>query len=199
MLRSAPMAVAALGAALAAIVLAGGARTATAAEPCWRAVINDWYDNGQIDSRYPVHCYREALQHAPGDLKIYSDLPEKVEHALQSALRTPASAGKAQRSTGAGSGATTVSPSDKAPKSSAAGKDGGAPAKGAGGGASKSNSKPRGPIAHVLNQLGPSRADSLPIPLLVLAGVGLLLIAAGTASIVMRRLQRKRVRSDRDA
>lgn len=45
-----------------------------------------------------------------------------------------------------------------------------------------------GPIQRVLGELGPDRADSIPIPLLILAGVALLLIAAGAASVIVRRL-----------
>ena len=30
---------------------------ATAATPCWKALLNDWYD-GRIDNTYALHCYR---------------------------------------------------------------------------------------------------------------------------------------------
>jgi hypothetical protein len=49
-----------------------------------------------------------------------------------------------------------------------------------------------GPIQRVLGELGPARADSIPVPLLILAGVALLLIAAGAVSIVHRRLGGRR-------
>jgi len=50
--------------------------------------------------------------------------------------------------------------------------------------------KGSGPIQRVLGELGPDRADSIPIPLMILAGVALLLIAAGAASALVRRLNR---------
>jgi len=53
----------------------------------------------------------------------------------------------------------------------------------------------RGPIQRVLGELGPDRADSIPIPLMILAGVALLLIAAGAASAVIRRLNGRRTPS----
>ena len=52
--------------------------------------------------------------------------------------------------------------------------------------------KNSGPIQRVLGELGPDRADSIPIPLMILAGVALLLIAAGAASAVVRRLNSRR-------
>ena len=156
MLRSALTAVALV----AAVVVAAAPATGSAAEPCWRTVINDWYDNGQLDSKYPVQCYRDVLDHLTPELKIYSDLPDKVDRALQSALRATASHGK-----------TAPSSAEDA-------------------------RKPAGrPIDRVLKELGPSRADSLPIPLLILAGVAMLLIAAGAVSLTVRRLRRSGSRS----
>ena len=52
--------------------------------------------------------------------------------------------------------------------------------------------KRSGPIQRVLGELGPDRADSIPIPLMILGGVALLLIAAGAASVVVRRLNGRR-------
>jgi hypothetical protein len=52
-----------------------------------------------------------------------------------------------------------------------------------------------GPIQRVLGELGPDRADSIPIPLLILGSVALLLIAAGTASVIVRRLHGRRPNS----
>jgi hypothetical protein len=52
--------------------------------------------------------------------------------------------------------------------------------------------KSSGPIQRVLGELGPSRADSIPVPLIILAGVALVLIAAGAASAIHRRLGGRR-------
>ena len=43
------------------------------------------------------------------------------------------------------------------------------------------------------DKLGPNNADSMPLPLLILAGLSLLLIAAGAAGLVTRRLRARRV------
>jgi hypothetical protein len=43
------------------------------------------------------------------------------------------------------------------------------------------------------DKLGPDNADSIPLPLLILAGLSLLLIAAGAAGLVTRRLRARKV------
>ena len=136
------------------LALAAGTETASAAKPCWRTVINDWYD-GSIDGHYAASCYRQALSNAPDDLKMYSDLPEDLNRGLQASIR-------------AGGNSRSLS-----------GRKG-----------------PNGPVGKVLDGLGPSRADALPIPLLVLAGFALLLVAAGAVGVVTRRLAAGRARSD---
>ena len=60
---------------LLALVLAGAAATAAPAMaaspgPCWKRLINDWYD-GRIDGTYPVSCYTQALKHLPADVDAY--------------------------------------------------------------------------------------------------------------------------------
>ena len=151
----------------AALLVAAGCGNATAAaQPCWRTVIQDWYD-GKIDGNYSASCYREALKNAPDDLRMYSDLPEDLDRALQT---------KARSLSGIQHAAKTV------------------PSKAAANG----RNKPRGPVGRVLEELGPKRADSVPIPLLVLASLALLLIAAGAGGLVTRRLAARRVKSRDD-
>ena len=43
------------------------------------------------------------------------------------------------------------------------------------------------------NKIGPRNADSVPLPLLILGGLSLLLIAAGAAGLISRRLRTRRV------
>ena len=44
---------------------------ADAATPCWKRLINDWYD-GRIDRTYPARCYRAAIKNLPEDVDAYS-------------------------------------------------------------------------------------------------------------------------------
>jgi hypothetical protein len=62
---------------LAAVVVGVGATaapSAAATKPCWKRLINDWYD-GRIDQTYPARCYRDALRNLPEDVDAYSTIP----------------------------------------------------------------------------------------------------------------------------
>ena len=148
------------GAALAATAaLALGAGPAAAAKSCGNAIIQDWYADSAIDGQYSARCYREALGRVSDQMRIYSDLPEQLERGLRAALQRKATSGRL--------GTThTITQSGRTPASH----------------------KASGPIQRVLGELGPDRADSIPIPLMILAGVALLLIAAGATSVAVRRL-----------
>ena len=80
-MRSFPLALGALVLVLG-LSLVAGTQSAPAATPCWQAVIADWSDNGHIDGTYPVTCYRQAMQNAPTDLKVYSSLEDDLQSAL---------------------------------------------------------------------------------------------------------------------
>ena len=80
---------------LAALLIVGAATAAFAAgtaaaagsavkskPPCWKVLINDWYD-GRIDGIYEIHCYRDALQHLPADVDTYSSARDDIRQALQ--------------------------------------------------------------------------------------------------------------------
>src|SRR5580765_512072 len=74
--------------ALTAAALVGAAvrpAPAQAATPCWKLLLNDWYD-GRIDQTYPVHCYKDALKHLPSDVQTYSSAHDDILRALQSAI-----------------------------------------------------------------------------------------------------------------
>ena len=58
---------------------------AQAATPCWKLLLNDWYD-GRIDQTYSVHCYKDALKHLPADVQTYSSAHDDILRALQSAI-----------------------------------------------------------------------------------------------------------------
>ena len=142
---------------------------------CSAALIHDWYVDGRIDHTYQVHCYREALRSIPEDQIIYGTLREDLTRALQSAIR---------KHDGNVSGGTPVVPSS----------GGGGPQDPSGGTAA--NDKSEGFITRVARKLGPDTADSIPVPLLVLGGLALLLMAAAGVSFIARRMQEKRADSD---
>jgi hypothetical protein len=52
--------------------------------------------------------------------------------------------------------------------------------------------KPKGFFPRLLDAIGPNNADSIPLPLIFLAGLALVLTAAGAAGMVTRRVQARR-------
>ena len=150
---------------------------ASAKQPCWKDIMDDWYKDARIDGSYSQACYRAADKNIPQDLRDYSDLPTEIAQARMRDIREsrdesgggrfPASVGGAgpvdDRNDDDGNGSGSGNPSD-------------------------------GAIGSALDALGPDSADSAPIPLLILAGLALLLVAAGGAGLLTRRLQARRAR-----
>ena len=155
---------------LAGLVLGASApsQAAAAGKPCWERVIDDWLDNGTIDKQYKPACYRQALKHVPEDLRDYSNITDAIALALQQSLRAGGTA------TGGGNDPSTGGTGNG---------DGTTPS--AGNTNRKLQGTPgRSPYRRALDNLGTTSTDSLPIPLLVLAGLGtaLLLSAGGLAA-----------------
>jgi hypothetical protein len=69
-----------LGLALAAVAPAQGAPT------CGDAVVSDWSD-GRIEGRYQPHCYGEAIESLPEDVRAYSTAAEDITVALGARIR----------------------------------------------------------------------------------------------------------------
>jgi hypothetical protein len=145
-----------------------------AKKPCWQELIDDWYD-GRIDKSYPVRCYREAQKHIPEDARVYSSLPDDLDRALQSAL---------SGSGGPPDGDTLVEPVPGTGRELGGGGPGTGEEALVGGETDKSSP--------ILGKLRPSNADSIPIPLLVLAGLAMLLFAAAATSFLARRIHGRR-------
>jgi hypothetical protein len=173
-------------AAAGALLLAG---PAAAKEPCWKTLIDDWYD-GRIDNVYPVGCYRAALEHMPEDVAQYSTLGDDINRALQAAIAAQSSNGnssdppttsgvKGETSPNSSTDTSTFYGGPKAEREGAVlASDGRDP----GGGA----------VGQALDSIGPGDADSVPVPLLVLAGLSILLLTLGAAGFVARRVQTRR-------
>src|SRR6266498_2057172 len=148
-----------------------GVGTAQASK-CSNALIHDWYVDGRIDQTYPVHCYREALREIPEDQLVYGTLRDDLTRALQDVIRDH---------NGHITGMTLVP---------GAGGGGDGPTGGTGG------KHDEGFFHWLASKIGPSTADSVPVPLLVLGGLALALIAAAAISYAARRYQARRGRPD---
>jgi hypothetical protein len=184
-----------------ALVVAGTAGTAAAVKgkpPCWKTLINDWYD-GRIDGTYPIHCYREALQHLPTDVETYSSARDDIKQALQERIT------QSHKGGGTGSTGGTGTTGGTGGAGGAGGTSGGGNGSGTGGtggsggtsgggtGTSGGSKNAAGPIGDAINAGKPGSADSVPIPLIVLGAVALLLMAAGGAGFVARRMRTRKL------
>jgi hypothetical protein len=156
--------------------------TAMAAKPCWKQIVDDWYDNERIDGSYSQKCYAQAEKNIPQDLRDYSDLPAEIARARQRELR-------GQQSDPGRSDRVVQNVKKAGPVDARNDNDD------ENGGGTTSSPSTGGPIGDFLDAAGPSSADSPPIPLLVLAGLALLLVAAGAAGVLTRRLQARRART----
>ena len=113
------------------------------ASPCGKKVLKDWSDNSRIDGTYELHCFQDAIDALPVDLRDYSDAADVIGRAFRAA------------------GGRDLALSRNRTKQEKPG---------AGGGIAASGSP-----------------SEFPIPLLVLGGVALTLLAAGGYGYVSRR------------
>jgi hypothetical protein len=159
---------------------ASPAATLKATNKCWLQVVNDWLKNGQVDGTYALPCYTQAIQHlqAYPDITQYSSAIDDIHRALLAAESHHNGSGPP--SSGSGSGP------------SAGGGGGGG--NGGGGNGTTGSSTPNKSVFHDLAKtLGPGNAQSIPLPLLVLAGLALLLLLTAGATWLTRRYQARRV------
>ena len=135
------------------------------------AIVADWYKDGRVDKIYPRPCYKEAIRSLPVDVLVYSNAEEDI-------LRALAYARQGKPDPGPAGGAIDPTPNDPTtatdttPTTGTDTTDTGA-----------SGEEPG------VDTSGPS---SIPIPLLILGGLALLLLAAGGAGYLSRRAQARR-------
>jgi hypothetical protein len=152
-------------AALAALSFGVGTAAAKKKPTCWKVLLIDAYD-GRIDKTYPVHCYHDAIKHIPEDSLIYGALKNDINRALLSAVAD-------LRRKGVKVGPNTLLPGEEGTRTT-------------------QSHKPKGIFAAISDKIGPGNGSSIPLPLLVLAGLGLLLVAAAGASFMARWIAARR-------
>jgi hypothetical protein len=151
---------------IAAVVVMLGVAAPAGAATCGRQVIDDWYDDGRVDRTYALHCYDDAIDALPPDVRQYSSAQEDIERALQARMRGQASPP-----------AKTDPTPRKKPKPTTTQ-------------STTTGSKPKEETTpEAVGAVDDDSASSVPIPLLVLAGLALLLIAGGSAGYFVRRYQ----------
>jgi len=148
--------------------------TAHAAVPCRDRIYNDWYKDGKIASTYPIACYRDALKHVPADARTYSSLADDIRAAEQAAIArahgktVPEQIGKG--GTGAVSPATATIPSETTP--------------------GVTDATTTTPSGAVVVKSSSSSGGGIPLPILVLGGISIALVAIGAIGAGVRRFRR---------
>jgi hypothetical protein len=165
------------------VALLAVASPAAAAKSCGRAVIDDWYDDGRVDGTYALHCYDDAIEILPRDVRDYSSAKEDIQRALTNRKRgEPAPPAR-----------TDPTPSDVPPadpddpnNTDTTETTSTPPSGGPGDPPTETTAIPPG-------DADTDSASSVPIPLLILAGLALLLVLAGSAGYLIRRVQARRI------
>jgi cobalamin biosynthesis Mg chelatase CobN len=203
------------GALLCVPALLSAAPASAAKVPCWKELLNDWYD-GSISKTYPIPCYHEAINHLPADVEVYSSAKDDINNALAAALKkeppppektttqaTTTQATTAQTTTASSTTApttstaahtttsatttssahtTTTSATTTAATTTASTTTTAAP--------TTTDAKPP-KKKNFFAKLTPGGPQSFPLPLLILGALAILLVAAGAAGMIWRRLQER--------
>ena len=159
-----------LGACACALLLALPAPAATrtvAATPCWKSLINEWY-GGSITHIYAIPCYQQAINHLPsGDLGTYSSIIEDIERARRVAIayeKNPK--GPTPTVTNSQQPGVTTTDTKTVP----------------------GRVNPPG-ISGAIIDSSSGGATSFPLPLIILGGLAIFLLAAGGVGLIVRRMQ----------
>ena len=153
---------------------AAPAASQQATNKCWLAVINDWADNNQVDKIYAIPCYTQAIQHlsAYPDIAGYSSAADDIHRAMLAVVHEEGRGGGPPASGGGGPLGTPLGPT---------------------GGTNPPSSGHKSLWTSLTDRLSPGNAQSVPLPLIVLAGLAILLLLAAAATWFARRLQTRRV------
>jgi cobalamin biosynthesis Mg chelatase CobN len=154
----------------------GSASAKPKTSSCAKQVVADWYDDGRVGKIYPLECYRDAIKSLPPDVIDYSNAKEEIGRALAFARQgkpDPGGSDPTPATTGTTGTGTTGTATGTAPER----ESGGPPGTGTSATATQT-------ATETADASGPS---SVPIPLLVLGGLAVVLLAAGGAGYLRRR------------
>ena len=155
-------------------LLAASPSVAHAATPCWKQVINDWTADGKIDGHYSPHCLRQAIKNTPEDLRDYSSIDDDINAALIDtfALKNGTNSGGGPGPNGAGSGTNGggTNPSKVTAKEA------------------KKRAEQAVPHAGTAQSI-PADSSTIPLPLLIMAGIAAAALLAAASPPLIQRLR----------
>jgi cobalamin biosynthesis Mg chelatase CobN len=162
---------------------------AAALADCGTSVIDDYLKDGTISGNYSQACYKSALKQIPTDMDIYTDVRGSINAAMN----------------GGGSGGTPAASNNQPGTTTAKDKPKGTTTDGAttGDGTTTEEVLPAAPgttdgglVGQALNDIGPKKADEVPMPVIVLGGLAALLILAGGGGLIAQRRSRRGAEDD---
>jgi hypothetical protein len=166
------------------IALCAAAATVPAAAaktPCRNLIYNDWYQDGQIASTYPISCYRDALRHLGSGDQVYTSLEDDIRAAMQAALARQH--GKKVADQVGHKFTTPVLPDATSTKPKPVSRKDEHP--------DATQSQTPTQNSRLVSSATPVAASDggggVPAPLLILGGLALVLLAAGAAGTLARR------------
>jgi hypothetical protein len=155
---------------------------AHAAAPCRDKIFNDWYADGKIASTYPHACYVDALHHIPSDADVYSSLREDITAAMRAGVQhaqgqaVPKQVGHGFAPHNVLAVSRTKSPAQSAPHDPA-----------------PSSAQDPAPSEQTANAtVAASSSSGAPMPVLVLGGLALALVAAGAVGAGVKHARSRR-------
>ena len=181
--RAFRLCLAALALALLSVSAVGGANAmdAKSLQSCVDQVIADWYDDGRIGKIYPLECYRAALKQLPADVLDYSNAKEEIGRALAFARQGKPDPGGSDPTPTTAATTTSTQPVTTETTKTATTKTETTPTE-----TTPTETTPTETTeTSTTDTSGPS---SVPVPLLVLGGLAVLLLAAGSAGYLRRRM-----------
>lgn len=164
---------------------------AAALADCGTTVIDDYLKDGTISGNYSQACYKSALKQIPTDMDIYTD----VRGSINAAMNSGGSSGGTPVASNNQPGTTT---SKSKPKGTTT--DAGTTTED---GTTTDEFLPVAPgttdgglVGQALNDIGPKKADEVPMPVIVLGGLAALLILAGAGGLIAQRRSRRGLEDD---
>jgi hypothetical protein len=164
---------AALIAALA--VLAATPSVAAAGTPCWKKVDQDYSADGQITGHYSRTCLRQALKNTPEDLRDYSPILDEISALLDGSGGNQGGNGDGSNPSGTGANAT-MHPAETAAEKAQAAKE-------------RTRKANQAVPAAGTKESIPDTSRSIPLPLLLLAAIGLAAALAAASPPLIRRFR----------
>lgn len=152
-------------------LLAASPSVARASTPCWQRVISDWTADGVINGHYSPQCLRQASKNVHEDQRDYSSILDDINAALLDAL---APKNSTNNSSGNGPGTSAANGKARTAKQVAA--------------AAKRRAEQAVPHAGTSGSI-PKSSRSLPLPLLILAGIAAAALLAAASTPLIQRIR----------